>query len=122
MRRKIITLFFYFQKSAFLTNIAVATALLVFYIKANTLDEETPIETHALFVAVFQTISGLFFAWLILIFESYPIENLKTKKLLRFLGKLVYCINLCHPFLIYLQIMQHKKLLNLDVGYIVKLI
>ena len=102
--------------------IGVLTPILAFLAQGMLLNDESSPELHAIYLSLYNNVFGIFFAWLILAFESGThkwIDNFVLHKLWKPLGKLTFCIYMVHPVILSIQITRYARSIDFDADYIV---
>ena len=102
--------------------VGVFAVICLYCFVCSSLNDDSSSVSHAIFVAAMQNMTGIIFAWLILVFESGTfscIDNFVLHKIWKPLGRLTFCIYLVHPVIINFYILKRKELIDIDNDYTV---
>ena len=101
---------------------AVLTSILAFFVQLSTLNDESSLELHAICISSVDNVAGIFFAWLILVFECGTfklIDNFVAHKLWKQFGKLNFCIYMFHPIVLVNHFLTYKKPIDFSATLLV---
>ena len=110
------------QKLRFLLSSIVNIAVLLYFVRAAFINDETPQEVHSVVIALSQNLFGVYFAWAVLASESGTfkwIENIIWHKFWKPLSQLSFCIYMVHPIILHFLILKHKEPIFMDEAFLV---
>ena len=112
-----------FQIRRVLISTVVLTPVLAFYAQLLFLKDDSSPKLQAFFMSSVHNVSGVFFAWLILIFESGTFDwfdKFVSHKMWKPMGKLTFCIYLVHPCILIGYVLKHTEMIDYNAVYIVR--